>query len=138
MRCDSAGGKSNIFACLGKSADRKTLVIADGAAFGAEMEKIYRLLELQPTRATLYLPESFEWLLLKSGLIRDTELMNILGAPEEYIDSEKYFSWEQYFTDLLIRLTSERDYMRYSKDKLAPFYLQADNVQKVINAMETK
>ena len=64
--------------------------------------------------------------------------MNILGAPEEYIDSEKYFSWEQYFADLLIRLTSERDYMRYSKDKLAPFYLQADNVQKVINAMETK
>lgn len=138
VRCDSAGGKSNIFACLGKSADRKTLVIADGAAFGAEMEKIYRLLELHPTRATLYLPESFEWLLLKSGLIRDTELMNILGAPEEYIDSEKYFSWEQYFADLLIRLTSERDYMRYSKDKLAPFYLQADNVQKVINAMETK
>ena len=33
------------------------------------------------------------------GLIRDTELMDILEKPEEYIDSEKYFSWGQYFAD---------------------------------------
>ena len=53
-----------------------------------------------------------------------------------YIDSAKYFSWEQFFTELLIQLTSERDYMRYGKQTLAPFYLQAENIQKVINAME--
>ena len=38
--------------------------------------------------------------------------------------------------ELLIQLTSERDYMRYGKQTLAPFYLQAENIQKVINAME--
>ena len=114
------------------------MVIADGAAFGAEMEKIYRLMELDQSRVSLYLPESFEWLLLKSGLIRNSELADILKAPANYIDSEKYFSWEQYFTDLLIRLASEHSYMRYSKDKLAPFYLQADNIKKVIDAMEAK
>ncbi len=53
-----------------------------------------------------------------------------------YIDSAKYFSWEQFFTELLIQLTSERDYMRHGKQTLAPFYLQAENIQKVINAME--
>ena len=53
------------------------------------------------------------------------------------IDSAKYFSWEQFFTELLIQLTSERDYMRYGKQTLAPFYLQAENIQKVINAMES-
>ncbi len=136
--CRSAGGKSNIFTCLEKSAGKKTMVIADGAAFGAEMEKIYRLMEMDQSRVSLYLPESFEWLLLKSGLIRNSELADILKAPANYIDSEKYFSWEQYFTDLLIRLASEHSYMRYSKDKLAPFYLQADNIKKVIDAMEAK
>ena len=136
VRCASAGGKSNIFACLRKEIGRKTLVIADGAAFGAEMEKIYRFMELYPSQVTLYLPESFEWLILKSGLIHSTELADILENPAEHIDSAEYFSREQFFTELLIRLTNERDYMRYGKQNLAPFYLQAENIQKVIRAME--
>ena len=41
---------------------------------------------------------------MKLGLIRDTELMNILEEPE---------------------LTNGPSYMRYNKDKLTPFYLQA-------------
>ena len=135
-RCESAGGKSNIFACLRKETGRKTLVIADGAAFGAEMEKIYRFMELNPNQATLYLPESFEWLILKSGLIHSAELADILENPAEHIDSAEYFSWEQFFTELLIRLTSERDYMRYGKQDLTLFYLQAENIPKVIRAME--
>ena len=105
VRCEAANGKSNIYACLEERSNDKTLVIADGAAFGAEMEKIYRFLKLHP-------------------------------SPEEYIDSAKYFSWEQFFTELLIQLTSERDYMRYGKQSLAPFYLQAENIRKVISAME--
>ena len=44
--------------------------------------------------------------------------------------------WEQFFTELLIQLTSERDYMRYGKQSLAPFDLQAENIRKVISAME--
>lgn len=136
VHCESAGGKSNIFACLRKETDRKTLVVADGAAFGAEMEKIYRFMELNPNQVTLYLPESFEWLILKSGLVRNAELADILENPAEYIDSAKYFSWEQFFTELLIRLTNEQNYMRYRKQNLASFYLQAENIQKVIRAME--
>lgn len=111
-------------------------MIADGAAFGAEMETIYRFLKLHPSQVMLYLPESFEWLILKSGIVHNAKLADILERPEEYIDSAKYFSWEQFFTELLIQLTSERDYMRYGKQSLAPFYLQAENIRKVISAME--
>lgn len=46
--CRSAGGKSNIFAEAAKMIhdypDEMILVIADGAAFGAEMEKMVRLI----------------------------------------------------------------------------------------------
>ncbi len=136
VRCEAANGKSNIYACLEERSNDKTLVIADGAAFGAEMEKIYRFLKLHPSQVMLYLPESFEWLILKSGIVHNAKLADILERPEEYIDSAKYFSWEQFFTELLIQLTSERDYMRYGKQSLAPFYLQAENIRKVISAME--
>ena len=116
---------------------RRTLVIADGAAFGADMEKVYQFLTLHPGHVTLYLPESFEWLLLKAGIIRSPELDDILSAPADHIDSDQYFSWEQFFTALLINLTSQRDYMRYNKQRLPAFYLQDENVQKVLDAMET-
>ena len=46
------------------------LVVADGAAFGCEMEKIMQLIRLG-RRIILYLPESFEWLVLKSGIIEE-------------------------------------------------------------------
>ena len=136
VRCEAANGKSNIYACLEERSNDRTLVIADGAAFGAEMEKIYRFLKLHPSQVMLYLPESFEWLILKSGIVHNAKLADILERPEEYIDSAKYFSWEQFFTELLIQLTSEQDYMRYGKQSLPPFYLQAENIRKVISAME--
>ena len=136
IACIPAAGKDNVKQKILPLKSEKVLVIADGAAFGAEMEKIYRFLKLHPSQVMLYLPESFEWLILKSGIVHNAKLADILERPEEYIDSAKYFSWEQFFTELLIQLTSERDYMRYGKQSLAPFYLQAENIRKVISAME--
>ena len=47
ISCISAQGKSNVFSQLvNRTADR-VLVIADGAAFGSELEKIYRLMEAE-------------------------------------------------------------------------------------------
>ena len=79
ISCISAQGKSNVFSQLvNRTADR-VLVIADGAAFGSELEKIYRLMESQPNKITLYLPESFEWLVLKSGMLMAI-LVSVLAA----------------------------------------------------------
>lgn len=36
----------------------------------------------------------------------------ILDSLEEYIESEKYFSWERFFTKLLIDKT-ENTYLKY-------------------------
>jgi hypothetical protein len=137
-QCESARGKSSIFATLQENHQGRTLVVADGAAFGADMENVYQLMQLYPGHIVLYLPESFEWLILKAGVIPGADIDNILKNPADYIESAQYFSWEQYFTELLIRLSSVRDYMRYSKEKLLPFYLQEENVQKILHAMGEK
>lgn len=135
ISCISAQGKSNVFSQLvNRTADR-VLVIADGAAFGSELEKIYRLMESQPNKITLYLPESFEWLVLRSGILGSQTPKEILEHPSDNIESSLYFSWEQYFTDLLIQLTHDT-VLHYSKNRLNPSYLQPANVAKVLRAMQ--
>ena len=63
---------------------RKILVIVDGVAFGSEIEKLRRL----NNQIDLYLPESFEQMILKSGIIEENKIKEILNHPEEYIESK--------------------------------------------------
>ena len=135
--CESAGGKSNILGILQKrlldKQQKETLVIADGAAFGPEMAHISQLLRGN-VNIKLYLPESFEWLLLYADILNKPSIRQKLEEAENYIESEKYFSWERYFTDLLMEETEDSPYP-YDKSNLKDFYLQDKVVQKVLEAM---
>ena len=113
------------------------MVVADGAAFGSEMEKLVRLMKEYPD-IVLYLPESFEWIILKSGVIEDSELTEMLKHPEDYIESKEFFSWERYFTIQLIQKTKD-SYLKYSKRQLNPVYLQekiSDKIQFVMKSID--
>lgn len=134
IACMSAGGKSNIFGILGDIKDGKVLIIADGAAFGPEMEKVMRQIALM-RNAFLYLPESFEWLILRSGLLKDNDISKVLDEPYDYIESKEYFSWERYFTHLLVTKT-ENNYLKYSKNKLNDVYLQENVQRKILEVMD--
>ena len=112
----SASGKSNIFSEILKSPKRQVLVIADGAAFGSEMDRVMKLIHKRKGMV-LYLPESFEWLILQSGVIRNMNLRKILERPSDFIESNAYFSWERYFSELLMDLTKDT-YLKYMKRKL--------------------
>ena len=135
--CESAGGKSNILGILQEKLldkeQKETLVIADGAAFGPEMAHISQLLRGN-VNIKLYLPESFEWLLLYADILNKPFIRKKLEEAENYIESEKYFSWERYFTDLLMEETKDSPYP-YDKSNLKDFYLQDKVVQKVLKAM---
>ena len=48
--------------------------MADGAAFGANMAEVYRFFQMHPEEVVLYLPESFEWLILASDVLNDPEI----------------------------------------------------------------
>lgn len=132
--CISAQGKSNIFATTVVNQDENILVIADGAAFGSEMEKLMRLVRHYPN-IKLYLPESFEWLVLQSGLIEDGSIVSLMEHPEEQIESKDYFSWERYFTAQLVRHTQD-SYLKYSKKQLNPVYLQEKITDQILAVMK--
>ena len=132
IRCISANGKTKIFQSLLSENYRTALVIADGAAFGPEIERVLSLRQVR--NIGLYLPESFEWLVLRSDVLGDPEIRAILLAPENYISSEDYFSWEQFFTDLLS--TRSRDmYLAYTKRKLNPNYLLENTLKQISNVL---
>lgn len=134
VQCISANGKSNVFKILQKHRKEKILVIADGAAFGCEMEKVMQLISIG-RKIALYLPESFEWLLLNAGVLDDREVADILDDPSAHIDSKQYFSWERFFTDLLVK-KSNGTYLQYNKRSLNKAYLQEKVKQKILKAME--
>lgn len=125
----SAGGKSNM-AVMADTETKNTLYFADGAAFGSEMNHFETML-LLGKRFVLYLPESFEWLVLASGLLEDKEIEEILRKPEGYIDSRNYFSWERFFTKLLVE-KSKDGYLKYQKERINQAYLRGMNREKIV------
>jgi len=82
----------------------------------------------------MYLPESFEWMILNAGVVQEKEIMEILKEPEKYIESQKYFSWERFFTDLLMQRTSN-SYLSYTKSKLNPVYLQEQEKTAILSVI---
>lgn len=134
LECESAGGKSNIFSKIKNVKSKDVCVIADGAAIGPEMNGLYEISH-KKKNIHLYLPESFEWIVLKSGLIDDREIRKILETPELFIDSKKYFSWERFFTNLLIEKT-KNSYLQYRKSAINKTYLHSKNKEKILNCIE--
>lgn len=125
----SAGGKSNM-AMMANEETKNTLYFADGAAFGSEIDHFETML-LFGKRFVLYLPESFEWIVLSSGLLEDKEIEEILRKPEDYIDSHSYFSWERFFTKLLVE-KSKDGYFKYQKERINPAYLHGKNREEIV------
>ncbi len=114
--------------------DHRLLVIADGAAFGAYVENVVKYAE-RKGNIGLYFPESFEWMILRSGVISDKEIAEILENPEDYIDSRQYSSWERFFTALLKEKTADDLYKKYEKEKLSDFYTSTKNSNMILQAM---
>lgn len=116
----SAEGKSNIYKVLKKYDDKNALVIADGAAFGPEIDRVMKKVDASVGKA-VFLPESFEWLVLKSEIMQNKDVETILEEPSDFIESQEYMSWERFFTELLIEKT-KNTYLRYSKSLLNEAY----------------
>ena len=134
IECVSAAGKSNICSELLKCKDENIVVIADGAAFGPEIEKVLKVIG-QRKQVVLYLPESFEWLIIESGVLNDKEIKAMSEKWENYIESSRFFSWERFFTDLLIKKSSG-GYLEYNKKNLNKAYLATAIKRKILKQVE--
>lgn len=69
-----------------KCKDKRVVVIADGAAFGSEIEKVLEVIG-QREQMALYLPESFEWLILESDVLNDKDIRVMSEKWGDYIES---------------------------------------------------
>jgi len=72
---------------------------------------------------------------LNAGQIDGKTVLDILEHPENFIESQKYFSWERFFTSLLVEYTQD-SYLKYSKRKLNEAYLQGKIKQAVLDVIE--
>ena len=115
--------------------DKKILAIADGAAFGPEMEEIYQYIN-EYSGVYLFLPESFEWIILSSVLIDGNRIREILQRTGDYVDSSLFFSWEQFFTRILIDETKDT-YLHYQKEQLNITYLHKKEKTSLCHTIET-
>ena len=131
---ESAGGKSNIFSKVYNIFDKTVVIIADGAAFGSEMDRLMKLTG-KHENITIFLPESFEWLILSANLTNSSEIQEILERPSYHIESSEFFSWERFFTHLLTEET-HGTYLQYTKRHLNEVYLQEKISKKIISRIE--
>lgn len=112
---------------------KKILVIADGAAFGSEIDRVLQVIN-ERKNVELYLPESFEWLIMDADILKDNIVRSILSEPSEYVESKLYFSWERFFTAVLIEQTKDT-YLAYAKRKLNPAYLSGTIKESILREM---
>ena len=131
IRCESSGSNSGIFTWLQAHHQQSVFVIADGAAFGSEMDRVMKLAKQYPDQITICLPESFEWLILQSGIVPIDGVQEMLKNPGEQIESRDYFSWERFFENYLVQ-HSANTYFAYSKSKLNSFYTVRENMEKIV------
>jgi len=137
VECVSANGKSNILSVLKQYKGKKVLVIADAAAFGPEIREVDNYRKMVSDKIDLFLPESFEWLLLNSEVfIGDRNVKAILEEPIDYIESSQYFSWEKFFEYLIVDTTKDLKDLKYKKDKLAKGYLLDKRKNAILKSME--
>ena len=124
---------SNVFHYLNKHKGEKILVIADGAAFGSEIDRVLQVIHGRKNVA-LYLPESFEWMIMDADILKNNTVRSILSNPSEYVESKLYFSWERFFTAILIEQTKDT-YLAYAKRKLNPAYLSGAIKESILRKM---
>ena len=68
---------------------------------------------------------------LKAGITDSKEVDEILDRPCDYIDSELYFSWERFFTDLLIKHSQGKVYS-YNRRSIAVYYLSDRSAKRIL------
>lgn len=136
IKCESSESNGAVFNWLKDHPDETILVVADGAAFGSEIDRVLKLQEARPEKIRICLPESFEWLILKSGVIRDDSISIVLENPSDYVDSNEYFSWENFFEQFIISKTVDTPF-QYQKSRINSIYLISENSNKIIEEIKT-
>lgn len=102
------GGTGNfkkLLSTLKTSNSDSVFLVADGCAFGMLMPIYLELRKEVNYRLKLFLPPSFEYLILASGIIPKVDMNRLINAYS-YSRIEKYMSLEKYYEDYLSEVTN--------------------------------
>lgn len=101
-----AGGNGNVINVVKRNFThgKKTIVVVDGAAFGEFVADVSEF--CNDNGICLFAPESFEYIVLSSGNL-SRYLNDELSETSKYCDSEKFLTWERYYTWLLTFVCKE-------------------------------
>ena len=131
IECISSFGNSNLADTVKSIHANNFIVIGDGAAIGPYYEELINIISSRG--GILWVPESFEYVILKSSIFNVGQVAKYLASPYMYVESSKYFSWERFFTYVLMETTKGTE-LEYNKNKLNPVYLSKyyNEIKKVI------
>lgn len=135
--CLPSSGNSNVPGRLNSVLNNKyksILVVVDGAAFGAFINKLEVVMiqaKLVGVEVNVLARESFEHIILMSDIIYP-QYKNDIDGYEDNIECSKFYSWERYFTKLLVELTTG-SFNWYQKEKLNPYYLSKKCIESILN-----
>lgn len=114
-------------------------VFVDGAAFGNQIEYLLTLIDsLLGCNICVFVPESFEYLLLNTSRFRDLCYNELLNTSD-YVESSIYRTYENYFEDLLSNICNDNfsnvKYEKVSWNKLNLFFKQNSLLEEVFNQL---
>lgn len=126
----SSHGRDGILKML-TSVKYTAVYIVDGAAFGFNMIDVYDY--FSDTGNLLIAEESFEYIILKSGVIPVSKI-SCKDLDNPVVDSLQYSSWEQFYTGVLLQATRD-DYRPYKKEHLPQSYSSYKNAQRILQVL---
>lgn len=145
-KCISAKGKTRIAKSVRVLANKgvnNILLVVDEVGFGFEFSKIVDICssrEMRNKDIYIWLPKSFEYVLLNSGMF--TEIDDFLEDPYDSWDLSKYSTVEKYISAVLnremkkklgVRYSKGEDMLKYFKDyKLMIFNRNFTNYEKLL------
>lgn len=109
-------------------------VTVDGAAFGPFIELVLKYAEIRG-KTLIAAPESFEYILLSFSDVKkhlSSDYSEIIRTYD-FCEGTEYGTWEQYYEDLLVKVTSEYFGFRYSKRKLNSWFLNRKCAEQYIS-----
>ncbi len=133
IKCISAGGKTKVIKSVKElyNDEKRILAIVDGAAFGPEIEEIIQMIKYTNPGLEVYAPESFEYLILSSGILKNGDITEKCEYTYDFADSAEFINWEQFYTKLLTEVTEGTE-KQYSKHRLNVYYLSDRNREIIL------
>lgn len=140
----SAHGNSNLYDVAFdniKEGIKTIVIIGDSAGLGDHAMDLIDLkvkaIEKFGVKVFLFLPESFEYILLRSRLFYKFITKDVLVSTQDYAESSKFLSWERFYTKVVIELAKNYGSIgSYSKSALTPFYLNKTNLKYIADAAD--